>query len=231
MEPDIAFIARLIGDHARARMLTALMGGKALTATELALEAEITSQTASSHLAKLVAGDILRMRKQGRHKYFQLSGQHIAQLLEQLLTISANFPTSTISTGPSDQRLRKARICYDHLAGEAGVALYDALSDNGYIIAQASDTLLTAQGQTFFTNLGADFNALNKNKRPLCKACLDWSERRDHLAGSLGQWIINDILARKWAEKDLDSRAITFSKQGMVFFIKHYQLSSRLLSA
>ncbi len=228
MEPDIAFIARLIGDPARAKMLTALMGGKALTATELALEAEISAQTASSHLAKLLGGEILRMRKQGRHKYFQLSGQHIAQLLEQLLTISTSFANPKIITGPSNERLRKARICYDHLAGEIGVALYDALTASGHIKEQTGKTILTNQGLAFFTELGADFDVLNKNKRPLCKSCLDWSERRDHLAGSLGQWVINDLLAKKWAEKDLDSRAIAFSKQGIKHFINRYQLPANL---
>lgn len=226
MEPNISFISSLIGDAARARMLTALMGGKALTATELALEADITAQTASSHLAKLVDGQLLIVRKQGRHKYFQLHRQDIAQLIEQLLNVTASTNHPKAVTGPADQRLKRARVCYDHLAGEFGVALYNALTLNGHIIDRGCDTVLTPQGHAFFHNIGVDLNALSKNKRPTCKSCLDWSERRNHLAGSLGHWILEDLLTQKWAVRDLDSRALTFSQKGLALFAKKYRIDA-----
>lgn len=206
MEPNIAYIANLIGDTARSRMLTALMAGKALTATELSLEADITPQTASSHLNKLLDGELLIVRKQGRHKYFQLKNRQVAELIEHMLNVSASISSSKVVTGPSNERLRKARICYDHLAGELGVKLFDALVREGWLLERGSEELvLTAQGHRSLSQLGIDFEVLNNSRRPLCKACLDWSERRTHLAGSIGKWILNDALKRQWAHQDLDS--------------------------
>ena len=226
IEPNIALIASLIGDQARSKMLTALMCGKALTATELALEADITAQTASSHLTKLVAGELLVVRKQGRHKYFQLRGHQVAELLEQLLTLSAATSTQS-TTGPSDPRLRYARICYDHLAGEQGVKLYDTLIQTGLLIDHVQQPQLTEQGERFFQDLGVDLSQLQDKKRPLCKACLDWSERRSHLAGSLGHWILSDLIDKQWARQDMDSRTIQFSEQGLRQFYRRYGLLSR----
>lgn len=224
-EPNIAVVANLIGDNARAKMLTALLGGKALTATELALEADITSQTASTHLAKLVDGQLLHVRKQGRHKYFQLMNASIAQLLESLLNISANLAPEQVSTGPNDIRLKQARICYDHLAGELGVEIYDALKRQAFIIDNVSETLLTDLGKEFFSSIGFDFSQIKKSKRPICKSCLDWSERRNHLAGILGQWMLNDMFDKGWLERALDSRVINVSNAGLNRIKYHYNLS------
>lgn len=204
------------------------MGGKALTATELAVEAEVTAQTASSHLAKLASGGLLVVRKQGRHKYFQLQGVEIAELLEKLLNITSKAPSHGASTGPSDPMLRKARVCYDHLAGEFGVALYDSLGKNGYIIDDASETILTKKGIEFFKESGVDFDNFIKSKRPICKSCLDWSERRNHLSGILGQWILNDIFNKGWATKNLDSRVLQFTHTGMKLFTKKYDIPELL---
>jgi len=228
-QPDIATLSAMIAEPARAKMLIALMSGKALTATELALEGDITAQTASSHLAKLVDGGLLLVRKQGRHKYFQLSGADIAALLETLLNISAKTIHSGVKTGPGDPDLRRARICYDHLAGELSVALYHALISQDYIRSLedygAPQLMLTAKGEAFFTALGLELNTLTAKKRPLCKSCLDWSERRFHLAGSLGQWILEDILAKGWATRDPDSRVIRFKETGLKRFYSRYQLA------
>ncbi|MEW6981652.1 ArsR/SmtB family transcription factor [Colwelliaceae bacterium 6471] len=231
MQPNISFISSLIGEPARARMLTALMGGKALTATELALEAEVTAQTASSHLAKLVDGELLIVRKQGRHKYFQLHRQEVAQLIEQLLNVTSSINHPKTTTGPADQSLRQARVCYDHLAGTFGVALYDALTFKGHIVDKGCETILTEQGQSFFQAIGANFADISTSKRPVCKSCLDWSERRNHLAGSLGHWILEDLLAKKWAARNLDSRAITFSSKGLASFAKRYDIANLSRSA
>jgi len=225
MQPDIAVVAGLIGESTRARMLTALMGGKALTATELAVEADITAQTASSHLNKLVTGQLLVVRKQGRHKYFQLKGPKIAALLETLLNISNDIASARppVTTGPADPRLRTARVCYDHLAGELSVKLYDSLIARKLIAQECEQVQLTAQGLDFFADIGASI-AQGKSKRPLCKSCLDWSERRSHLAGITGQWILNDLFKQGWARKDLDSRVVQFTQQGLRLFSKKYSI-------
>lgn len=222
MEPNIAQIASLIGDPARSRMLIALMGGKALTATELSLDAEITPQTASSHLSKLVNNGLLAVQKQGRHKYFQLNGKDVAEILEALLNISSRIEHSNIFTGPRDPELRKARVCYDHLAGELGVLLYEALMKNNYINTVNNSLEMTANGIAFFHRIGVNFDELQKGKRPLCKSCLDWSERNHHLAGLIGKWILIDLLKKNWAQKNLDSRVIRFTKTGLKYFNKQY---------
>jgi len=222
MEPNIAYIATLIGDTARSKMITALMSGKALTATELAIEAEIMPQTASSHLAKLVDGELLIVRKQGRHKYFQLKNVQIAELIEQMLNISATISNAIVSTGPRDERLRKSRVCYDHLAGELGVKLFDTLIAKGWIIENTTDLTLSDTGWKLFIDLGVDFDSLKKSNRPLCKSCLDWSERRSHLAGSIGKWVLIDAMNRNWAHQDLDSRVIQFTPHGLKAFYKKY---------
>lgn len=221
MQPNIAVVANLIGDNARAKMLTALLGGKALTATELALEADIMPATASSHLAKLLSGDLVCVRKQGRHKYFQLKDHAVAELLEQLLSISA-ATSRHIATGPADRTLRQARVCYDHLAGETAVALYDSLLAQQLITEQLHEPALTVKGESFFQQIGADLPRLSATKRPLCKTCLDWSERRSHLAGSLGQWILADVFSKNWASREPDSRAICFTAKGLAAFRRCY---------
>lgn len=222
MEPDISAVASLIGDPTRACMLSTLMGGKALTATELAIDADVTSQTASSHLRKLIDGQLLVVRKQGRHKYFQLKSREVAELIEKLSTLTIKTVATPVSTGPSEPKLRKCRICYDHLAGEAAVALYDALVRQAYIVDQSGDTVLTDSGKAFFEGLGTNIDNLPRTKRPLCKSCLDWSERRNHLAGVLGQWVLDDLFNKGWARKDLNSRVIHFAPKGLSLFEKRY---------
>ncbi len=230
MEPDISAIASLIGDQTRAYMLTTLMGGKALTATELAVDANVTPQTASSHLAKLVDGQLLVVRKQGRHKYFQLKSTDVAELIEKLLAMTTKTTKPSISTGPSDPKLKQSRICYDHLAGEFAVALYDSLAGQEYIVDKQCDTLLTSAGKAFFKDLGADIEP-TRNKRPLCRSCLDWSERRNHLSGRLGQWILEDLMNKGWAIKDLNSRAIHFTPKGLASFKHRYGIDIYLNSS
>lgn len=223
-EPDIASIAAAIGEPARAKMLTALMSGKALTASELALEAEITAQTASTHLHKLVTQQLITVDKQGRHKYFRLLNAKVSQLLEALLVFANQTENKRIQTGPKNPELRYSRICYDHLAGEIAVKLYDRLNQQLYIDHFQQNLVLTESGKHFFAGLGADVDKLLVKKRPLCRSCLDWSERRYHLAGSLGKWLLDDLLSKGWVTKDMDSRVIRFSKNGFNRFSKNYDI-------
>lgn len=212
--PDIAQIAALIGDPARANILTALMAGKALTASELAAEAGVTAQTASSHLARLIDGGLLIQRKQGRHKYFSLAGDEVAGALEALMGLAVSAGHLRARTGPRDAALRRARVCYNHLAGEMGTQLYDSLLARGHVRADGDDLQLTGSGQAMMGDLGIDLAPLARARAPLCRECLDWSERRSHLAGSLGRALLAHFQQLGWAKRDRETRIVRFTAQG-----------------
>lgn len=216
--PDIAQVASLIGDPARANMLTALMSGKALTVSELAEEAGVTVQTASSHLSKLNAGGLLRPRKQGRHKYFALASDDVAHVLEGLMGLAAHAGHLRRRTGPKDAELRRARVCYNHLAGDMGTLMFDSLVARGHLALAGEDLTLTAQGEAFAAEFGIDVEGLRKARSPLCRECLDWSERRSHLAGSLGRAFLSRFEELTWARRDQKTRVVIFSRQGMTAF-------------
>ncbi|OWV94816.1 ArsR family transcriptional regulator [Rhizobium sp. R72] len=212
--PDIAQIGALIGDPARANMLTALMGGKALTATELAAAGGITVQTASTHLAKLEAGNLLAQRKQGRHRYFTLADDSVGKFLESIMGFAAGRGHLRHKPGPKEPALRKARICYDHLAGDYGVRMLDSLIARGAIDSIGDGLALTESGETALKDIGIDVHALKSSRRPLCRSCLDWSERRAHLAGSLGKALLSNFLEKGWARRAAESRSVVFSPEG-----------------
>ncbi|WP_417825549.1 ArsR/SmtB family transcription factor [Thalassospira povalilytica] len=212
--PDIARVAALLGDPARANMLTALMGGRALTAAELAQEAGVTPQTASSHLAKLEAGQIVVPRKQGRHRYFTLSGPDIVEALEVLMGIANRVGHNRVRTGPKDPELRKARVCYDHLAGDMGVALFDGLIKGKLIENTVNGVGLNDAGVAFADKFGVDLEALRRKRRPLCRECLDWSARQSHLAGSFGAAMLDRFYELGWARRVAESRIVRFERDG-----------------
>ncbi|MGB0958745.1 MAG: ArsR/SmtB family transcription factor [Halocynthiibacter sp.] len=216
--PDISFIAALIGDPARANMLTALLSGKALTVSELAAEAGVTLQTASAHLKKLNEGGLLRPRKQGRHKYFSLANDEVAAVLEGLMGLAFGAGHLRMRTGPKDDQLRHARVCYNHLAGRMGAAFFESLRRRDYIRPESEDMVLTDAGRAFIEEFGIDLTTLTKGKAPLCKECLDWSERRSHLAGSLGRAVLTRIEELNWATRDPKTRIIAFTKHGQAQF-------------
>lgn len=222
--PDIAHVAALIGDPARANMLTALMSGKALTVSELAQEAGVTIQTASSHLSKLGEGGLLRPRKQGRHKYFSLANDEVAHVLERLMGLAAGSGHLRKRTGPKDAALRQARVCYNHLAGDMGTQMFDSLIAQGHIAPSGDDLSLTASGEAFATGFGIDLENLRKSRAPLCRECLDWSARRSHLAGSLGRAFLSRIEELSWAMRDQKTRVIAFSKNGATEFARLFRV-------
>lgn len=211
-------IASLVGDPARSNMLTALMSGRALTATELAQEAGITPQTASSHLAKLEAGHLIVPEKQGRHRYFRLSGSDVAAVLEGLMGLAARAGHLRVRTGPADPGLRRARVCYDHLAGDFGVRMLDAMTEKKLLRISKDSASLTPQGERFVADFGIDLAALDGARRPLCKTCLDWSVRRSHLAGSLGAALLSRLYELKWARREKGNRVVAFSPNGAARF-------------
>ncbi|WP_193368435.1 ArsR/SmtB family transcription factor [Pelagibius marinus] len=225
--PDIARLAALIGDPARANMLTALMSGKALTASELAAEAGVTLQTASAHLAKLDQGGLLRQRKQGRHKYFTLAGSEVAAVLEALMGLAAGAGHLRSRTGPRDPELRKARVCYNHLAGDLGIRLYDSLVARGFLTLGEAGLDLSEAGRSFMQRFDLDLADLATRRSPLCRECLDWSERRSHLAGSLGRALLGRFEDLGWARRVEGTRIVRFSPKGEAAFRRRFPLSGQ----
>lgn len=214
--PDITRIAALLGDPARANMLSALMGGQALTAGELAREAGVTPQTASAHLAKLEQGGLLTRRHQGRHNYFALAGSDVAEVMEQLAVLADRAGHMRTRPGPRDPAMRRARVCYDHLAGDAGVAMLDALVAQGRIRDEGGSLSLTEAGRAFAREFGVAVET--SGRRPLCKACLDWSVRRSHLAGIMGAGLLTRIYDLGWARRLDGTRIVAFSAPGLHAF-------------
>ncbi|MBB6409822.1 ArsR/SmtB family transcription factor [Mesorhizobium sangaii] len=214
--PDIARIASLVGDPARANMLNALMGGTALTASELALEAGVSLPTASSHLSKLMEGGLLTLASQGRHRYYGLAGPQVAGMIEAITGVAEAVGPKRVRPGPRDGAMRVARVCYDHLAGEQAVAMLDRLVEKEILLRDDKEIRLGPSAAPHFAAIGIDLDA--KPRRPVCRACLDWSVRRSHLAGTLGAAILDKILAEKWARREKDSRAVIFSPPGKQAF-------------
>lgn len=220
--PDIAMLGALIGDPARANMLLALLSGKALTASELAAEAGVTPQTASSHLSKLEGAGLVSVKQHGRHRYATLADEEVGGVLEAMLGLAAKRGHLRTRTGPRDPAMRKARVCYDHLAGELGVQMYDSLIARKFL-SDADQVLdLTTQGRDFLAGFGVDPTVPRGSRRPLCKSCLDWSARRSHLAGAMGSAMLEQIIAKGWAERITGSRIIAFSAKGEAAFIKAF---------
>lgn len=211
---DMAEVASLIGDVARANILAALLDGRASTALELALAAGVTPQTASAHLAKLVEGSLLTVDRQGRHRYFRLASPQVARTLEVIMDLAA-------ATTPRHKRplrmagdLRRARTCYDHIAGEIGVAIADALLARGAVVLDGEAGEVTPDGHAFFAAQGIDLTSPGRSKRIFCRPCIDWSERRPHLGGRVGAAICACCLDRGWLARRRGSRVLTITPEG-----------------
>lgn len=211
--PSIAAVAALIGDPARANMLQALMQVPALSASELAREAGVTAQTASGHLARLQEGGLLHVTHQGRHRYFRLAGPDVVLAIEALLGVAGRTRPLRTRPGPRDGDLRDARVCYDHLAGASGTALFDSLVAGGCVRQEAVGLVLTPAGQRFLCDAGITLRA-SGTRRPACRACLDWSERRPHLAGAVGAALLTSFLDRGWLRRLPRSRALAYTLPG-----------------
>src|SRR5713226_3202620 len=219
-----AEVAALAGDPARASMLHALMAGRALTASELARVAGITPQTASGHLARMVAVGLLSVEKQGRHRYHRLASPTVAQMIESIMRVASSLPPTRppLSVGPRDAALRAARTCYDHLAGHLGVALADALVAGGYAELANDAGVVTDAGVALFGRIGIDVTSFSagrgKTARVLCRPCLDWSERRSHLAGAVATALCTRSLEEGWIRRIEGTRAVTVTAKGQRVF-------------
>jgi DNA-binding transcriptional ArsR family regulator len=211
-DSDIAPVAALFADRARAAMLTALLDGRPLAAGELATAAGVTAQTASSHLAKLLDGGLVTVVKQGRHRYYELRGSDIAQAIEALSHISPPIEVRSLRQSKIAEALQLARSCYDHLAGRAGVALFAALCDNGLL--DPESFTVTAKGEELFAEVGLDVARLRKARRRFAGPCLDWTERRPHLNGVLGAAIMSRFIELGWFERGRIPRALVLTPAG-----------------
>ncbi|KHA77122.1 ArsR family transcriptional regulator [Janthinobacterium lividum] len=210
----LAQLAGAIAEPARARMLCSLLDGHARTATELAALAEVGASTASAHLARLRDDGLLSVLAQGKHRYYRLASAEVGQALEALLVVAGVAATPFTPTTPD--RLRHARTCYDHMAGSVAVTLHDQLHAQGWLLDDGGkgEYRLSASGATGMAALGIDVPQLQRQRRRFACACLDWSERRAHLGGALGAAILQLALRQRWAERELDSRALRLTPVG-----------------
>ena len=224
INPNMAEIAALLGETSRATILASMMDGRFHTASELAYMAAIKPQTASFHLAKLVEGKLIKVEKQGRHRYFQLAGEDIAQFLESFLAISPPPEVRSLKQSSQIKLLQDARTCYDHLAGKLGVQLTESMLKAGYLTLEGKQFVLTDEGILFFTTFGIDLTALKRKRRSFSHACLDWSERRYHLAGALGCELLNQFFNFGWLLRVPSIRAIKVTEKGKIGFKEVFHL-------
>jgi DNA-binding transcriptional ArsR family regulator len=215
-DADIAKVGALVADPARARILLALGDGRALPATVLAGEAGVSASTASAHLSKLVAGGLLAVRRDGRHKYFSVAGREVAELIEALARLSPATSGRSLHQGTSAEAIRFARTCYDHLAGVLGTTLMDAMLERELVYEgdAEGDYRLTERGAAELTEFGVELAPLRTRRRPLIRGCVDWSERRHHLAGGLGAALALRMFELGWLERARGSRAVLITEDG-----------------
>jgi DNA-binding transcriptional ArsR family regulator len=228
-QPNIASTAFLIADPARASMLMALADGRALPVGELAYAAGVTPQTASTHLAKLLAGGLLMVETEGRHRYYRLSGSHVALVLENLAAIGPVESVRRKPLTPEARDLRFARCCYDHLAGEVGVAVTQALQRRGFIAAADDKQFdVTPAGIAWFDSVGLDVAALRPTRRGLARQCLDWTERQHHLAGPLGVQLMSVLCSHGWVRRVKASRTVQVTPKGWAALKEQLGIEGRL---
>ena len=211
---NVAAVAALVADPTRAHMLTALMDGRARTAKELAYGAGITPQTASSHLAKLLRARLLAMERQSRHRYFRLAGPSVGHAIEALMAVSPARPRAVSRQPDALHELRLARTCYDHLAGRLGVRVTDAMVRRRLLAPSGRDFRVTAAGERLLGRLGLDLAGARRERRAFARQCLDWSERRAHLAGSLGAALARRCLDLRWVRRVDEQRTLALTPQG-----------------
>ena len=227
---SFAEIGALVGDPARANMLEALMDRRALTAKELAVLAGVSPQTASGHLSKMLAAGLITMEQHGRHHYHSLASAEIARMLEGMQQVASTqnirHAGRTFRTGPRDAAMRLARGCYDHMAGLLAVNVADAMIARGHIEFEGDGGTVTGKGKLFLAGFGIDIAATAQSKRVFCRPCLDWSERRFHLAGAVGAALMHRSLELKWVKRQDGTRALTITRAGQVGFHKAFGIDA-----
>ena len=223
---DIAEVGALVGDPARANMLSALMDGRALTAGELAYVAGVAPQTASGHLGKLAEANLLALEKQGRHRYYRLASPVVVRMLEGILAVAAvQLPPRRSPRSRIEDDMRTARTCYDHIAGKLGVGIADALTGREHVVLTEDGGEVTVDGEAFLAGFGIELVPNRRYQRAFCRACLDWSERRPHIAGAVGAALLGRVLDLAWVERRRDSRALTITAAGREGFAESFGVS------
>lgn len=226
MEDQFKNIASLVGDPTRATILWVLLDGRAFTATELAIAANTSPQNISMHLNKLLHGGLLAAESQGRHRYYKFAGKDVAYAIEALATLVPQGSIKKDYSDGGDTAVKYCRTCYDHLAGKVGVLMADALIKQGLITSNNDKTFdVTKKGARWMNELGIDINDLKKERRPLARACLDWSERRHHVAGALGAALLNTMLSLGWVRRVAHSRAMVVTGKGQQAMEKYFKVN------
>jgi DNA-binding transcriptional ArsR family regulator len=235
---SLAEVAALVGDPARAAMLLSLLDGRALTASELARAGGVTPQTASGHLGRLSEAGLLAVAKQGRHRYHRLASAHVARMLEGIMLVasfSGRAPEKPLAVGPRDKALRAARTCYDHIAGRLGVAIADAMAARGHLELAEDGGMVSPAGLDFLRGLGIDLaadltvkGASLRSRRPFCRPCLDWSERRPHIAGKVGAAICAHAFAAGWIRRRDGTRALEVTPAGRLAFRERFGIEDEV---
>jgi DNA-binding transcriptional ArsR family regulator len=226
---SLASAAALIGDPTRTAILVTLIDGRALTAGELAEAAGVAAPTASGHLGRLLEGGLLAMERQGRHRYYRLASAEIATTLEGMMSLAGALDAAVrprpVRTGPRDQALRRARLCYDHLAGEVAVAIADAMAARGQLDFAQDGGALTEDGITLLATLGVDSIMPPRGRRAtFCRPCLDWSERRPHIGGAVGRALYAVFEQNGWMRRAAAGRAVLVTPRGATELHRHFGL-------
>jgi DNA-binding transcriptional ArsR family regulator len=216
--PELAELAGVIADRGRACILSRLMDGRAQTASELARVAGVTPQTASWHLSRLVQRALLKVERRGPRRFYRLATPLVAQMFEGMMTVAVIGPQPPRPSSRIDDQMRRARTCYDHLAGELGVAVTDAMQARGYLVLDHDAGELTAAGTAFLDSLGIDLRSPARRRRALCRPCLDWSERRPHLAGRAGAAVAELAFRQDWIRRRPQGRSIEITEAGRAAF-------------
>ncbi len=225
MENQFKQMASLIGDPIRATIMWNLMDGKALTATELALSSDTSPQNISMHLAKLVEGGLLSVENQGRHRYYKYSRKEIAYAIEALTTLLSPSTTKENFNNEPFPAIKYCRTCYDHLAGKVGVVITDSLLKQRIIVADNKSFEVTNKGKKWFSEMGINIEELNLQRRSFLRPCLDWSERRHHIAGSLASTLLDKMLSSDWIRRTKNSRAMVITSKGQKVFYEMFKIS------
>ncbi len=213
--PNISYIAKLIAEPTRAKILDCLMNNQALPASELAYMAQVSHPTISSHLSKLVEGNLLIVEQQGRHRYYRLASEEVAEVLEKIGTIAPPVEVRSLRQSSGLKRVRYARTCYDHLAGKLGVKITEALLDKEFLLLENNEYVVTEQGKKWFVQFGINTEEANTKRRIFAKPCLDWSERRYHVSGWLGARIATRFFEQEWMTKTENNRAVQLTEKGI----------------
>jgi len=225
MGPDLAKAARLLANPARATMVVTLLDGRPCSAGELGRTAAVKASTASEHLADLVAGGLVSVRVEGRHRYFAIASPEVAQALEAFSQICPPEEVRSLRQSAEVRALRYARTCYDHLAGVLGVAMFDGLRSSGWLTFDGEAIAVSPHGHACLEDLGIDVAALRGQRRSFARPCLDWTERRPHLSGSLGAALTSVALERGWLERNERRRGLSITPAGKRLMPTHLDLA------